>query len=99
MSALAKVTQRTTAAVDGASSKRSRRLFGAGHSSWQGSRPSRRFPRHGASAASVLALFGVLLGFANGTSLLWAVLFAAAHASRREGHPERSNLSAPCEVR
>lgn len=77
VSALTKVTQRTTAAVDSAVSKRSGRMFGpealemAGVKSEPGG-----FVVLVASAASVLALVGVLLGFANGTSLLWGLLFA-----------------------
>ncbi len=77
VSTLAKVTQRTTAAVDSAVSKRSGRMFGpealemAGVKSEPGG-----FVVMVASAASVLALVGVLLGFANGTSLFWGLLFA-----------------------
>ena len=52
-----------------------------------------------ASFASVLALLGVLLGFANGTSLLWGVAVRAPCPDRREGDADRSNISTPREVR
>ncbi|MFE5669998.1 type II secretion system F family protein [Agromyces sp. NPDC056523] len=78
LSMLSRITQRTTAAVDGVVSKQSRRFFGPEELELAGvkSEPS-AFVVMVASAASVLALVGVLLGFASGTSLLWGFLFAA----------------------
>jgi tight adherence protein B len=77
VSALSKVAERTTAALEGAVSKQSRRLFGPEELEMAGvkSEPGAFLVLVG-SAASVLALVGVLLGLANGTSLLWAILFA-----------------------
>ena len=77
VSMLSRITQRTTAAVDGVVSKQSRRFFGPEELELAGirSEPS-AFVVIVASAASVLALVGVLLGLASGTSLLWGLLFA-----------------------
>lgn len=77
VSALSKVAERTTAVLEGAVSKQSRRLFGPDELEMAGvkSEPGAFLVLIG-SAASVLALVGVLLGLANGTSLLWAILFA-----------------------
>lgn len=77
VSALSKIAQRTTSALDNAGSGRSRRMFGPEELEMAGikSEPG-GFLVLVASAASVLALVGVLLGFANGTSLLWGLLFA-----------------------
>ena len=77
VSALTKVTQRTTAAIDSMASKRSSRMFGPQDLELAGIKadPS-SFVVIVASAASVFALIGVLVGFANGTWLLWAVLLA-----------------------
>jgi Flp pilus assembly protein TadB len=77
VSTLSRITQRATAAIDGATSRRSRRLFGPEELELAGvkSEPS-GFLIMVASAASVLALVGVLLGFASGTSLLWGLVFA-----------------------
>jgi tight adherence protein B len=77
VSALTKATQKTTAAIESMSSKRSSRMFGPQELELAGikTEPS-SFVVIVASAASVLALIGVLVGFANGTWLLWAALFA-----------------------
>lgn len=77
VSTLTKFTQRTTAAIESAASKRNRRLFGALELELAGikSDPS-GFLVIVASAASVLGLVGVLVGFANGTWLIWGALFA-----------------------
>ena len=77
VSALTKATQRTTAAIESVASKRSSRMFGPQELELAGIKtdPS-SFVVLVASAASVLALIGVLVGFANGTWLLWAVLLA-----------------------
>lgn len=77
VSTLSRITQRATAAIDSATSQRSRRLFGPEELELAGikSEPS-GFLIMVASAASVLALVGVLLGFASGTSLLWGLVFA-----------------------
>lgn len=77
VSALTKATQKTTAAIESVASKRSSRMFGPQELELAGikTEPS-SFVVLVASAASVLALIGVLVGFANGTWLLWAVLLA-----------------------
>lgn len=77
VSALTKVTQKATAAIESVASKRSRRLFGDEELELAGIKtdPS-SFVLIVASSASVLALVGVLLGFANGTWLFWGVLLA-----------------------
>ncbi|RZS68633.1 tight adherence protein B [Agromyces ramosus] len=74
VSALTRVTQKTTAAIESASSKRTRRWFGAEQLELAGikTEPS-GFVVLVASAASVLALVGVLVGLASGTWVLWAV--------------------------
>ncbi|MBM7831986.1 tight adherence protein B [Agromyces cerinus] len=77
ISALTKATQRTTAAIESVASRRSSRMFGPQELELAGIKtdPS-SFVVLVASAASVFALIGVLVGFANGTWLLWAVLLA-----------------------
>jgi tight adherence protein B len=77
VSVLSRITQRTTAAVDGVVSKQTRRFFGAEELELAGikSEPS-AFVVMVASAASVLALVGVLLGLATGTSLILGLLLA-----------------------
>jgi tight adherence protein B len=74
---LSKMTQRATAAVDGLAARRSGRFFGPEELELAGVRaePS-SFVVMVASAASVLALVGVLLGFSNGSSLLLGLLLA-----------------------
>ena len=77
VSTLTKVTERTTSVLDSAMSKRTSRLFGPEELEMAGikTEPS-GFLVLVASAASVLALLGVVVGLANGTSIIWAVLFA-----------------------
>lgn len=77
VSALARATERTTAAIDAAMSKRSTRLFGPLELEMAGikTEPSGFLVLVG-SAASVLALVGVLVGFATGMALVWGLLFA-----------------------
>ena len=77
VSALARVAERTTAVVENAVSKQSRRAFGPDELEMAGikTEPGGFLVMVG-SAASVLALFGVLLGLSNGTSLIWAIVFA-----------------------
>ncbi|MFB9311302.1 tight adherence protein B [Agromyces hippuratus] len=77
VSALTRVTQRTTAAIESVASKRSSRMFGPQELELAGIKtdPS-SFVVIVASAASVFALIGVLVGFANGTWFIWAVLLA-----------------------
>lgn len=77
VSALSRITQRTTEVIDSATSRRTRRFFGPDELELAGvkSEPS-AFLIMVASSASVLALVGVLLGFASGTSLLWGLVFA-----------------------
>lgn len=77
VSALSRITRRTTAVIDSATSRRTRRFFGPEELELAGvkSEPS-AFLVMVASAASVLALVGVLIGFANGSSLLWGLVFA-----------------------
>lgn len=77
VSALSKVAERTTAALEGAVSRQSRRFFGPEELEMAGikTEPGGFIVMVG-SAASVLALVGVLLGLANGTSILWAIVFA-----------------------
>ncbi|MDQ0894598.1 type II secretion system F family protein [Agromyces ramosus] len=77
VSPLSRVTQKTTAVIESAVSRRTSRLFGAQRLELAGIRtePS-GFVVLVASAACVLALLGVLIGFANGTSLVWAILLA-----------------------
>lgn len=77
VSGITKLTQKTTAAIEAAGSKRKSRMFGPEELELAGikSDPS-SFVVLVASGASVAALIGVLLGFANGTWLLWAILLA-----------------------
>jgi tight adherence protein B len=77
VSALSRVAERTTAAVENAVSKRSRRAFGPEELELAGikTEPGGFLVLIG-SAASVLALVGVLLGLSNGTSVIWAIVFA-----------------------
>lgn len=77
VSALTRVAERTTAAIDAAVSKRSTRLFGPNELEMAGikTEPS-GFLVLVASAASVLALIGVLVGLSSGTAFIWAPLFA-----------------------
>ncbi|MDQ0573788.1 type II secretion system F family protein [Agromyces albus] len=74
---LGRVTAQTTAAVDSALAGERRRLFSAEKLDLAGIRstPS-QFLIFVASAASVFAMIGVMLGFGNGSSALWAVFFA-----------------------
>lgn len=78
VSALSKVTSKTTDAVDSAISRGRGRFFSEETLDLAGvsSTPS-QFIVIIASATSVAALLGAVLGFANGTSILLAVLFAA----------------------
>ncbi|MFF2277823.1 type II secretion system F family protein [Agromyces sp. NPDC058126] len=77
VSGITKLTQKTTAAIEAAGSKRKSRMFGPEELELAGikSDPS-SFVVLVASGASVAALIGVLLGLANGTWLLWAILLA-----------------------
>ena len=77
VSALSKMADRTTSALEGAVTKRSRAFFGPEELEMAGikSEPGQFLVLVG-SAASILALVGVVLGLANGTSILWALLFA-----------------------
>jgi Flp pilus assembly protein TadB len=77
VSTLSKVTQKTTAAIESAASRRTSRMFGPQELELAGikSEPS-SFVVLVASAASILALVGVLLGLGNGTWLFWAILLA-----------------------
>lgn len=77
VSGLTKFTQKTTAVIESAASKRSSRLFGPQELELAGvkTEPS-SFVVLVASVASVAALIGVLVGFANGTWFLWGLLFA-----------------------
>jgi tight adherence protein B len=76
-STLTKLTYRATTAIEGLGGRRSGRFFGPEELELAGvkAEPS-SFVVMVASAASVLALVGVLLGFTNGTSLLWGLLLA-----------------------
>ncbi len=77
VSALSRAAERTTTAVESAVSKRSRRAFGPEELELAGIKTEPGgFLVVIASAASVLAFVGVLLGFSNGTSLLWALVLA-----------------------
>lgn len=77
VSALAKAAERTTAVIDSAVSKRSTRLFGPQELEMAGikTEPS-GFLVLVVSAASTLALVGVLIGLASGTALIWGPVFA-----------------------
>lgn len=74
---LGRVAAQTTAAVDSAFRNERRRLFGAEELDLAGMKSTpAQFLIYVTSAASVLALVGVLLGLGNGTSGLWACLLA-----------------------
>lgn len=77
VSALTRMTSRTTAAIDSVISKRTTRMFGPVELEMAGikTEPS-GFLVLVASASSVLALIGVVLGLASGWSLLLGLLFA-----------------------
>jgi Flp pilus assembly protein TadB len=77
VSALARVAERTTTVVENVVSKQSRRAFGPEELEMAGikTEPGGFLVMIG-STASVLALVGVLLGLTNGTSLIWAIVFA-----------------------
>ncbi|RXZ72676.1 type II secretion system F family protein [Agromyces albus] len=77
VSALSRAAERTTAAVENAVSKRSRRAFGPEELELAGikTEPGGFLVLIG-SAASVFALVGVLLGLSNGTSFVWAIVLA-----------------------
>lgn len=74
---LGRVTAQTTAAVDTALTGERKRVFSAEKLDLAGikSTPS-QFLIFVSSAASVFAMVGVVIGFGNGSSWLWAVLFA-----------------------
>ena len=84
----------------GASRSGRDRLFGAEELELAGIKSSRRGsssssrPRRACSRCS-----GSLLGLANGTSILLAIALRAARADRREGHPDRPDVTASGEVR
>ena len=77
VSILERITTQTTAIVDSAMSRRRGRLFGAAELELAGisSTPS-QFLIVVTSFASVLGLLGVVLGMANGTSIVLGPLFA-----------------------
>ncbi|MEF3402634.1 type II secretion system F family protein [Agromyces sp. CCNWLW203] len=79
VSALTKVTERTTAAVDSAVSRGRGRIFGQEALELAGihSSPSQFIVVVG-SAASVAALVGVVLGLSNGASVFLGLLFLVA---------------------
>lgn len=79
VSALTRATNRTTAMIDAVAAKRKSRLFGESELDLAGvsSTPS-QFVIAVASFAAMAALFGVLLGLANGSSVILAILFAFA---------------------
>jgi Flp pilus assembly protein TadB len=79
VSMLTRTTNRTTQLIDSVGAKRQRRLFGDEVLDLAGidSTPS-QFVIVVASLSAIAALFGVLLGFASGTSILLAILFAIA---------------------
>ena len=78
VSALTRITDRTVGALDSVASRRKSRFFGQEELELAGvqSEPS-GFLVLVTSAAAVLALVGALLGLANGSSVLLALLFAA----------------------
>ena len=77
VSALSRVTPRPPPAVDSLMARRRGRLFGDEELDLAGLKSTRsQFVVMVASLASVAALLGVLLGLANGTSVLLAILFA-----------------------
>lgn len=77
VSTLARVAERTTTALEGTVAKQSRRSFGPEALEMAGikTEPGGFLVLVG-SAASLLALLGALLGLSNGTSILWAIVFA-----------------------
>lgn len=77
VSALTRVTQRTSDALETAASRRKRRMFGEEELDLAGveSTPG-QFAVVVASAAAVAAMVGVLLGITSGTSVLLGLLFA-----------------------
>ncbi|WP_395244493.1 type II secretion system F family protein [Agromyces sp. MMS24-K17] len=77
VSTLTRLTERTTEALDKVSSKRKGRLFGAEELELAGIQTEQSgFLVLVASASSVLAMVGALLGLANGSAILLALLFA-----------------------
>lgn len=77
VSLVGRVTARTTAAVDSVVAGERKRLFGTAELELAGIRSTPgQFLILVASAASVMALFGVLLGLTSGTSVALAVVFA-----------------------
>ncbi|MFC4137902.1 MULTISPECIES: type II secretion system F family protein [unclassified Microbacterium] len=77
VSALSRLTQRTTDALDAAGAKRRKRLFGAEELELAGikTEPS-GFLILVTAGSAVLAVLGALLGLSSGLSLLLAILFA-----------------------
>lgn len=77
VSTLARLTERTTEALDTAAAKRKRRLFGAEELELAGikTEPS-GFAIFVFAASAMLALLGALVGLTSGTSILLALLFA-----------------------
>ncbi|MGI9824294.1 type II secretion system F family protein [Agromyces sp. Marseille-Q5079] len=77
VSALTKLTERTTEVIERVSARRSRRLFGAEELELAGvkTEPS-GFIVLVAAASGALAVLGALLGLANGSAFLLAMLFA-----------------------
>jgi Flp pilus assembly protein TadB len=74
---LRRASSRATGAMDEAFSKGRARLFGAEELELAGVKATAsQFAIYVASAASVLALFGAVLGLLNGTSIILAILFA-----------------------
>ncbi|WP_022889355.1 type II secretion system F family protein [Agromyces italicus] len=79
VSALTKITDRATAAIDSATTNRSGGMFSPEALELAGIKTERSgFLILVASATSVMALLGVLLGLANGFWLILAVVFGAA---------------------
>lgn len=79
VSTLTKITDRATAAIDSASTNRSGGMFRAEALELAGIKTERSgFLVLVASATSVMALIGVLLGLANGLWLLFAIVFGVA---------------------
>lgn len=77
VSTLARVTERTTQAIDAATAKRKTRLFGPSELEIAGIKTAPSgFVVLVASASAVLALLGALLGLTSGTSILLAIVFA-----------------------
>jgi tight adherence protein B len=74
---LTRVTEQTTAVIESATSKRRGRLFGAEELELAGMKSSpSQYVVLVSSFGSVAALLGVVLGLANGTSILWGLIFA-----------------------